>query len=100
MYPALLQPDVLPTAVHPVQDAVQEFLLPAVARESHSVKMRVPKMGPKAALLASGAESESEQARSQAHSAQVSQRLEAQGQLPQAELQREPLRREEPEQRV
>ena len=52
MYPELPQPDVPPTAVHPAQDAVQEFLLPAVARENQLVKMTVPKMESKAALLA------------------------------------------------
>ena len=101
MYPELPQPDVPPTAVCPAQDVVQEFLRPAAAQANHLVKMTVPKMAPKDEPPARWAGSESEQEHSQAHSARVSPRLEeAQGQLPQAELQREPQRREEPQPQV
>ena len=51
-FPELRQPDVPPTAVCPAQDAVQEFLPPAVARANHFVKMTVPKMEPKDEPLA------------------------------------------------
>lgn len=52
MYPELPQPDVPPTAVYPAQDAVREFLRPAVARANHLVKMTVSKMVPKDEPLA------------------------------------------------
>ena len=61
------------------------------------VKMTVPKVDPKDEPPARQAGSESGQERSQAHSVQVSPQLEAQGWLPQAELQRELRRREEPQ---
>ena len=82
----------------PAQDALQEFLVPAVARENHLVKMTVPKVDPKDEPPARQAGSESGQERSQAHSVQVSPHWEAPGWLPQAELQREPQQQEEPQQ--